>query len=579
MSNRRLHMGRDRGPVSTRWTDHLMTRRELAFVADRERRRPGRRRSERGYVAVTTAILMILFVAIAALGIDTAIWFTRANQLQRAADAAALAGVTKMPRFTDAKALAIQTATNNRFDASQVTVEMIPNSPRQLRVKVAASVPSFFGTFLHSGTNLVREATAEYVPKIELGSKLNAIGTGNNSVYGAQGFWLSINGFCAPKENGDRFASYFEGNLTGTPRCDDLTAPATRNNEYPGDAAAEYTYVVNLPCPDASNPCTAMTPTDYAVDIFDPWFDRTNESVDVNPFDYSLYPTEYVNAAATLTANLRDDDGNILGTAGYGSCGEAAVACADVANATWHPMFVIPAGRPAGRYRIEMRSSPREAYSYGTNSFGLAVHAAGLPGPCAGPTCPTISGETSMSVYANTTGTADFYLAKLSPARYYRGKKIRVRLWDPGEGAQTIQILAPTNAAAPGDYVPTAFTYGGGDPGIASHPNSDNNWTSAGTVTALDVSGLASTLPDALTPAAPWPASDRINDSRYNGRMVEMKLQIPTDYGCASPIPPCVEVNPPLDGWYKIRYISSFPFDVTTWSVDIVGDPVHLVHE
>ena len=58
-----------------------------------------------------------------------------------------------------------------------------------------------------------------------------------------------------------------------------------------------------------------------------------------------------------------------------------------------------------------------------------------------------------------------------------------------------------------------------------------------------------------------------------------MKLQIPTDYGCASPIPPCVEVNPPLDGWYKIRYISSFPFDVTTWSVDIVGDPVHLVHE
>lgn len=557
----------------------LLTAREQALAAQRDRRRPGRRHRERGYVAVTTAILMILFVAIAALGIDTAIWFTRANQLQRAADAAALAGVTKMPRFYQAKALAIQTATNNRLNAGQVSVEQVPNSPRQLKVRVTASVPSFFGKFLRSGTSLEREATAEYVPRIELGSKLNAIGTGNDPTYGAQGFWLSINGFCTPKEDGDRFASYFEANRTVSPRCDDSTAPATRNTEYPGDAVAEYTYGVTIPCPDVSDPCTAPIPTDYVIEIYDPWFDRTNVGIDTNPLDPSTDLAAFLNASVTLTANLRDDNGNVIQTAGYGPCGEAAVSCADRANATWHSMFVIPAGSAAGRYHVELRSEPWEADSFGSNAFGLAVHAASSPGPCSGPTCPTISGETSMSVYANTTGTADFYLAKLNPARYYRGKKIRVRLWDPGEGAQTIQILAPTNDPAPGDYVPAPFTYGGGDPGIASYPNSDNNWTSAGPVTALDVSGKASTLPDALTPAAPWPASDRVNDSRYNGRMVEMKLQIPTDFGCASPIPPCVEVNPPQGGWYKIRYISSFPYDVTTWSVDIVGDPVHLVHE
>ena len=55
------------------------------------------RRDERGYVAVVFALLLSVLVLFASFAINSGGWFSRANQLQRAADAAALAGVVYMP--------------------------------------------------------------------------------------------------------------------------------------------------------------------------------------------------------------------------------------------------------------------------------------------------------------------------------------------------------------------------------------------------------------------------------------------------------------------------------------------------
>ena len=554
-------------------------------------------RRERGFVAVTTAIVMMLFVLFAALAIDTAIWFARAAQLQRAADAAALAGVTKMPNLAAADTLAKKAAKDNRIDNSKVTVEKIPDVPRQLRVKVTDTVPSFFGRFLRNSTTVTRTATAEYLPKIELGSKLNAVGTGDDTAYSAplqpgQGFWLAINGYCTPKEDGDRFASAFEANRTaaGEISCDAAAAPRTTNTDFPGLDLVQYSYIVDVPCPDASDPCTATTVNPFDIEIMDPYFDRTNDGIDTNIVDPTVHPEIFDVASVTTNFKIRTlQDDLPIAAAGpitnadtaFPTCGYPDTDCAALANHTWHTLFRIPIGSAAGKYRVAVNTTSNEANSYGSNAFALGVFEnTGAPHAyCSGAFCPTIAGEASMSVYANIAGVSDFYLAKLAPARNYRGKRIRILLWDPGERADSIKILKPTPAAAPGDFIPTAFNYRTWYPGLASHPS--DPMTPITNALSLDVSGTASALPSGGVPAAPWPATERANDYRFNGRLVSLELTIPTNYGCASSTPPCVDVPLAQGGWWKIRYTAGgggAPFDRTTWTVQIVGDPVHLVN-
>ena len=64
--------------------------------------------------------------------------------------------------------------------------------------------------------------------------------------------------------------------------------------------------------------------------------------------------------------------------------------------------------------------------------------------------------------------------------------------------------------------------------------------------------------------------------SLFNGCWLQIKVQIPTNY--SAPIDP-VSGEP---GWWKIRYImsgssGSYSTDLTTWQVNLLGNPVHLV--
>ena len=63
---------------------------------------------------------------------------------------------------------------------------------------------------------------------------------------------------------------------------------------------------------------------------------------------------------------------------------------------------------------------------------------------------------------------------------------------------------------------------------------------------------------------------------RYNGSRLTIEVQLPIDYS-APPDPDSGE-----DGWWKIRYSmgnqsGNGATDLTTWKVDIRGNPVHLV--
>ncbi len=184
---------------------------------------------------VITALMFPLLIMCVAFVVDVSMFFFKSVQVQRTADAAALAGVTRMPRTVDAQRLAVDIAKRNGYQNGvkgvSITVAPPPDTNKRLRVTIVDnSTPLFFGTTLLKNWKIQKTSVAEYVSNIPLGSKENAIGTGTLADSGpAQGFWLAISGPCAPKEAGDQIASRYDG--TGVRRGRfDATADAARNN-------------------------------------------------------------------------------------------------------------------------------------------------------------------------------------------------------------------------------------------------------------------------------------------------------------------------------------------------------------
>lgn len=557
---------------------------------------------EHGFVAVATALLMVILVLFAALGIDVAMWMVRSSQLQRTADAAALAAVVRMPRFAVAKQIAKDVAAKNKIDPSMVLVERIPGRNRELRVSITdPSSKSFFGKMLRNEVAITRSSRAEFVSQIELGSKLNALGTGNLPTGdplqpgwapgGAdQKFWLAVNGKCTPKEDGDRFASAFEGNRSATNSTCGAPAGGTAmtNVEFPGNYATSmrpaYGYTVEIPCPIAGeDPCSVPRTDVVQVDAYNPYFDPSNLGIDRNTVDGVAEYDLFGYSAFKTNFRIYDPQGDSVPLnpdATFGTCIIDGCVAQGFSN-EWHSLFAIPITAGYGKFRVEVSTEYLALTSYGSNAFSLVAYnqAAGRY-PCAGGAgCPTLSGERSMSVYANAAGgSTDFYLAKLAPARYFRGKRVQVLLWDPGEGAKSLQIIQPDGSPAPLKF--RTWNPGLDDPNGSAAKVLDYNrlkGVTVGPLHEISVDGLVAALPPGEEP--PWPAAERAGTSTYNGRLLSVELTVPTNYGCAPlPISPCNEVAPPDDGWWKIRYTTAGAVsDRTTWSVQLLGDPVHLV--
>jgi Putative Flp pilus-assembly TadE/G-like len=563
-------------------------------------------RAEEGFVAVATALLSIVLITFCALAIDVAMFFVRGQQLQRTADAAALSAVVKMPRFPAAEALAKEVGAKNRIAPEMITVDQIPGKDRDLRVTVKdPKVSTFFGKLFRQDVSISRSARAQYVAQVELGSKLNALGTGNLADLGptagsTQKFWLAINGYCTAKEDGDRFASAFDGTKTaGSSGCSiaptGTTHPMT-NLEYPGDYQVTkrpaYAYTVTVPCPVAGqDPCTTARAVDVKVAVYNPYYDPSNKSLDQNLVNPDTEPALFDTVAITTTFAIYNDEGiAVAGTSptNFGTCVDHFDGCAAPAAYTdngWRTLFTIPASEGAGKFRIEVSTLAGEPTSFGANVFSLIAYDANSTlGRCTTSNCPTVSGTRSMSVYANAgVGATDFSLAKLAPAEYFRGKRVQVLLWDPGEGAQSIQILNQESAHVQARYRTWNPGLGDTDPSKTLDYNVISGDTSTDPDNKINVGGLVS---DTGAVAPPWltsptPHSPRSGGSLYNGRMLSMEIDVPTTYGCVPSVSPCQEAPLADDGWWKIRYTTAGAAvtDRSTWSVQLLGDPVHLVRD
>lgn len=211
----------------------------------------------------------------------------------------------------------------------------------------------------------------------------------------------------------------------------------------------------------------------------------------------------------------------------------------------WNTLCQITTAMPSGRYVLRVTNSGTKVgvassgtMNDGSNQWGLvAKYATTGDGLCDGRNdvmCPRVYGKDAISVRAATTASvASFYLAEIVPQ--HAGKKLKLELFDPGEGGQTIEIMKPSGTNG-NTWTPATFSW-------KANTSPETTGTN---VTSLDVT-----------------------QSKFNGKLVEITIDL-TGYA-----------PPTNNDWWQIRYTfaGADVTDRTTWSARIVGDPVHLVEE
>ncbi len=161
--------------------------------------RVGRSRS-RGQVVVIFAGAILAFVALCAIVVDVSWYWANTLRVQRAADAAALAGAVYLPSdsdtaFSEARAAAKRNGYTDNLGGVTIKTWIDDNDPRQLDVQINGSVGSFFAHAL--GINawpVSRTGEGVYIQPVPMGSP--------DAYYGVGDFYTNVSSTTT-----DRYAS------------------------------------------------------------------------------------------------------------------------------------------------------------------------------------------------------------------------------------------------------------------------------------------------------------------------------------------------------------------------------------
>lgn len=234
--------------------------------------RPRRRRDEEGFaLAVGAAFVAAVLVALLAIAVDTGFWYVTREDAQRAADAAALAGVPYLPQDLDAaRTRALEVAAQNGFCGTQLPASACPQGAQaaevsvsttdrstELKVTIVATRANQFGQVIGvDRTRIGQTAVADYQGPAPMGSPCNTFGnepgagagssspqprsgstvaassaraTGlSNCDTSAPQFWAGIQGVDTNKQNGDRYMNRYCDAVTLV----DVCAAPSRSAEY-----------------------------------------------------------------------------------------------------------------------------------------------------------------------------------------------------------------------------------------------------------------------------------------------------------------------------------------------------------
>lgn len=542
-------------------------------------------RAEGGFALVWFVILLTVLLAVAAIGVDILAGYSAAQRAQNAADAAALAGVVKMPDFGAADPLARQVGADN-LGAGTFTPEQT-GLPNQLKVTVDTGIDTFFARVLgFDRLSITRDAVAEYDEPVAMGSPANTFGNQPDcsgtctNTPGAQNpqLWFNLAGTGSRKTRGDQFlANRCTAENLAPDRCSgtnqehdptgyryvvrnegsggDLTLsifdPAfvhVGDNCTDGALTALYNALTFAGHPDAqryrpngggfeSQYCTGdqffaddgPSPypprTYYAVmrDPGTPWTEDDDEPVAGCPSATS--PRSFTGFRGDLTARWNQELAN--------------PALEDTVTEyfrKWVTLCNFAAG--PGDYVVRMwtdggsghnRGSMRVAKNNSLGSADVSIFARGR-----------------MSIYQNKIGAqTEFFLARVIPGA--NGRVLNLTFFDTGDAAQpgTLTVLPPAEARV-GTSALTSFSGCRYTPPPAGPPFPSKVATGAG----CSVSGVIS--------------------SGWNGQIIEWEVPIPDGYDC--------DYTDPQGCWLRIRF--SYPAgvqDTTTWQARLGGNPVRLV--
>jgi hypothetical protein len=374
----------------------------------------------------------------------------------------------------------------------------------------------------------------------------------DGEVLAPQNFWGALQTQGAPNIQGDAYMTYYD------------TRTGVTNNDYQPDAF--YQYAVEFPVGTSNG----------QVWLFDPGFCNVDKetgtgeyytkgggygSSSFNPVStfYDLWDTRNTPYDTTDDSLVYSSDTAYRSKKWYdtqldlSSPETTATPCDDLA---WHNDWVqVANGLTGGRtYRLHTYStdpdSPSDQRDATTlNAFAVWSKANGGT--------PKVYGLGAMEAYVRLPGgrATEFYLARIEER--HAGKTMAIRLWDPGDTgslAASLQILGPTTSG----YVVTPFSY-------TAEPNSGSA-SSCASRTGTNVTSVT---------------TNTGGTSLFNGCWLNIELVLPNDYVAPHPSSDSVTSE---GGWWKIRYNMSgstgdYSTDLTTWQVELRGNPVHLVVE
>ncbi len=363
-----------------------------------------------------------------------------------------------------------------------------------------------------------------------------------------RGFWATQNTEGAANINGDAFQPYYD-------KVGGATNPAY-------DADTYYNYAVEMPAGTSNGSVYVYDPVFCAVTASkgtgDRWFSGAGSQVSTF---YELYDTR--NTLYDMT-----DDGSPVANSGAlfrkiaasdtsmgGSSGSQCRHNTDAAygdgrdyHNEWYKLASGLSGGASGKiYRLHTTSTdPSNTADQrsvdGENSYALYASASGGT--------PKIYGIGAMQMFtplsaSGSTTYSEFYLAQIDAV--HAGKTVEIMLWDPGDTnplAASIQIELPTTS--------------GWSPGLMDYTAAKGTTnTSAANCNSLSGTAVSSIQTNVGNTAG-----------TYNGCWLTIQVVIPTTYTAAQ------------NGWWKIKYTmngTGTSNDVTTWKVQIRGNPVHLI--
>jgi Flp pilus assembly protein TadG len=557
-----------------------------------------RRDDERGFVLVFFSIMLILMLALAGFVVDFGNWQLQGTKIQRAADAASLAGAVFMPDdFTSATARALEIANANGIPSGEVQVAQVPNHPDQLQVTITHAVKNYFAQVIGMRTKTItKTAIAEYQKPVAMGSPVSQFAndpeSGKSPPSDAYpGFWASIAGGKTDKVQGDGYAAKVcnrdkeGGSVSKSDNCSSGTNTDYDSNGYyytvhldagtgpvtveAFDAAyvatGEYCdqnmnsaaglsvgAIPGYPTPTGTKPTKRYSTSDLTYCPGDSGFESLSSST-ADPFDTTfttIGPATIPGDPASVKAPP------ICSMTFPGMAGDVASRLTNPADyltkrcvggtslkfgAVFHAWYPIAQLTGPGDFFVQVQTPSNDGN--GENKFALRACSSAAVGACNQMSGVTISGTAKMSLFANIGGGSGstFYLARVLPGS--GGRTLVVSLYDLADADTpgTFSISGPPSAGALScQYTPP--------PGNSSGPP----WGSfVNTSAGCTITGVQHTT--------------------YNGQWLQIRIPIPTS------INNC-QVNVPTDCWFKISF--SFPsgvHDTTTWSAFLDGEPVRIV--